>query len=349
MKKENAVFICELPPPYGGVTIKNNYIIQKIFDTYDIKIIDLMKCKKKKFLIFKTIFEIIKAYVNKDIVIYGSGSYKRLEILLNVQNLIGGRKSLQKTVNIVMGGMFYDALLQNTRFAKTVSKLKINLVETRGMKKKLEELNIKNVDVFPNAKSISNSLSAKHRTGNEEKIKCVFFSQISCEKGVDEIINMNTLFSHQDKKCIHIDFYGHIVDDFKEKFEKFIDENNNVTYQGVFDATKNNVYEKLHEYDILLFPSRWKGEGVPGILIESKMAGIVPIVSDHLYNSEIVLNNIEGIVLDKKDIGLQMSKTIKKLLECEDIYNNLANGAFTSRMRYSLETYKELFPKWLFE
>ena len=72
MKKENAVFICELPPPYGGVTIKNNYIIQKIFDTYDIKIIDLMKCKKKKFLIFKTIFEIIKAYVNKDIVIYGS-------------------------------------------------------------------------------------------------------------------------------------------------------------------------------------------------------------------------------------------------------------------------------------
>ena len=96
---------------------------------------------------------------------------------------------------------------------------------------------------------------------------------------------------------IHIDIYGHIVDDFKEKFEKFIDENNNVTYQGVFDATKNNVYEKLHEYDILLFPSRWKGEGVPGILIESKMAGIVPIVSDHLYNSEIVLNNIEGIVL----------------------------------------------------
>ena len=114
-------------------------------------------------------------------------------------------------------------------------------------------------------------------------------------------------------------------------------------------TVKNNVYEKLHEYDILLFPSRWKGEGVPGILIESKMAGIVPIVSDHLYNSEIVLNNIEGIVLEKKDIGLQMSKTIKKLLECEDIYNNLANGAFTSRMRYSLETYKELFPKWLFE
>lgn len=63
MKKENAVFICELPPPYGGVTIKNNYIIQKIFDTYDIKIIDLMKCKKKKFLIFKTIFEIIKAFI----------------------------------------------------------------------------------------------------------------------------------------------------------------------------------------------------------------------------------------------------------------------------------------------
>lgn len=311
MKKEDAVFICELPPPYGGVTIKNNYIIQKIFDTYDVKIIDLMKCKKKKFFIFKTMFDIIKAYVDKSIVIYGSGSYKRLEILLNVQNLIGGRKSLQKTVNVVMGGMFYNTLLKNTRFSKIVSKLKINLVETRGMKKQLEELNIKNVDIFPNAKSINNSLSAKQRTGRERKIKCLFFSQISCEKGVDE--------------------------------------NNNVTYQGVFDATKNNVYEKLHEYDILLFPSRWKGEGVPGVLIESKMAGIVPIVSNHLYNSEIVLNNIEGIVLEKKDIGLQMSEMIKKLLEREDIYNNLANGAFESRRRYSLEDYKELFYNWLYE
>ena len=349
MKKEDAVFICELPPPYGGVTIKNNYIIQKIFDTYDVKIIDLMKCKKKKFFIFKTMFDIIKAYVDKSIVIYGSGSYKRLEILLNVQNLIGGRKSLQKTVNVVMGGMFYNTLLKNTRFSKIVSKLKINLVETRGMKKQLEELNIKNVDIFPNAKSINNSLSAKQRTGRERKIKCLFFSQISCEKGVDEIIKMNSLFSHQDKKCISIDFYGHIVDDFKEKFEKFIDENNNVTYQGVFDATKNNVYEKLHEYDILLFQSRWKGEGVPGVLIESKMAGIVPIVSNHLYNSEIVLNNIEGIVLEKKDIGLQMSEMIKKLLEREDIYNNLANGAFESRRRYSLEDYKELFYNWLYE
>ena len=159
-------------------------------------------------------------------------------------------------------------------------------------------------------------------------------------------------------KCYNQRFFSNISnttnleynkDDFKEKFEKFIDENNNVTYQGVFDATKNNVYEKLHEYDILLFPSRWKGEGVPGVLIESKMAGIVPIVSNHLYNSEIVLNNIEGIVLEKKDIGLQMSEMIKKLLEREDIYNNLANGAFESRRRYSLEDYKELFYNWLYE
>lgn len=79
------------------------------------------------------------------------------------------------------------------------------------------------------------------------------------------------------------------------------------------------------------------------------MAGIVPIVSNHLYNSEIVLNNIEGIVLEKKDIGLQMSEMIKKLLEREDIYNNLANGAFESRRRYSLEDYKELFYNWLYE
>ena len=91
--------------------------------------------------------------LNKDIVIYGSGSYKRLEILLNVQNLIGGRKEFTKNCKyLLMGGMFYDALLQNTRFAKTVSKLKINLVETRGMKKKLEEIEYKKCRCFSKCK-----------------------------------------------------------------------------------------------------------------------------------------------------------------------------------------------------
>ena len=348
MKKENAVFICELPPPYGGVTIKNDYIIQNIMSDYNIQIIDLMRCKRNKFLIGKTMFNIIKAYVCHDTIIYGSGSYKRLEILLKIQNIIGGMKSLQKTVNIVMGGLLYDTLVQNLEFSKMISNLKINLVETRGMKKKLSDLNIKNVEIFPNAKSINNSLTAKHRSGKEKNIKCVFFSQISREKGVDKIIEMNSLFSDKEKENILIDFYGHIVDDFGEEFNMFISSNSNVKYQGVFDAAKNNVYKKLHEYDILLFPSRWKGEGVPGVLIESKMAGIVPIVSNHLYNSEIVLDHVEGIVLEKDKIEMEMNKTIKTLLECDEIYNKLAENSFASRRRYSLEAYKEQFPKWIF-
>ena len=43
-----------------------------------------------------------------------------------------------------------------------------------------------------------------------------------------------------------------------------------------------------------------------------------------------IFRGFKGIVLEKKDIGLQMSEMIKKLLEREDIYNNLANGAFES-------------------
>lgn len=45
----------------------------------------------------------------------------------------------------------------------------------------------------------------------------------------------------------------------------------------------------------LLLPSKWSGEGVPGALVESKMAGIAAIVSDWNFNAEIVKNDSEGI------------------------------------------------------
>lgn len=50
----------------------------------------------------------------------------------------------------------------------------------------------------------------------------------------------------------------------------------------------HDVYEELNNYDIMLLPTRWEGEGVSGALIESKMAGITAIVSDWHVNSETV-------------------------------------------------------------
>lgn len=41
-------------------------------------------------------------------------------------------------------------------------------------------------------------------------------------------------------------------------------------------------------YDLHLFPSRWRNEGVSGVLVEIKMAAVPSIVSDICYNAELI-------------------------------------------------------------
>lgn len=59
---------------------------------------------------------------------------------------------------------------------------------------------------------------------------------------------------------------------------------------------------ELRKYDILLFPTKWEIEGVPGILVEGKIAGLAEIVSDKSYNAELIHDNKEGIVLHENSV-----------------------------------------------
>lgn len=78
-----------------------------------------------------------------------------------------------------------------------------------------------------------------------------------------------------------------------------------------------------------MLPSKWSGEGVPGALVESKMAGIAAIVSDWNFNAEIVKNDSEGIVLKEKLSNVLNKINSQKMME-------LKVGAFESRKRYDM-------------
>ena len=58
------------------------------------------------------------------------------------------------------------------------------------------------------------------------------------------------------------------------------------------------VIPTLHEYDALIFPSHYAGEGCPGILVEALSAGLPIIASDWKYNSEFVTNGLTGFLCD---------------------------------------------------
>lgn len=328
-------FFCELPPPFGGVTVKNKLLIDEIFASLpELEIIDFSKIKYSAIQLIPVSFKMLRAFIRKDVIVYGFGSYKRLYMALKIQKTIGGVRSLSRCVNIVMGGTLADSLKVHAQFDVLLRSIKINLVETDGLKNALSENAIANTDVFPNPKP---SKGARQPVKNSGALRCVFFSKICEEKGCSYIIDE---LGEIDGDLITIDFYGHIDEKIKTRFISFVETHSNINYHGVFDSAENDVYAELNQYDVLLFPTTWVGEGVPGILIESKMSGVLPVVSDWNYNREIVRDETEGIVLNDLNQGTLRAVILSLARNSDKVYEGKI-GSFRSRNRYSLENYRE--------
>jgi glycosyltransferase involved in cell wall biosynthesis len=328
---ERVIFLCELPPPFGGVTVKNQLIVDTVISSNDaVQIVDFCEIKRKPLKAIFVFARMVSAFARKNSIVYGFGSHSRLKQALTLQKLIGGRLSLEKTVNVIMGGRFQEYVKEDSKLKSLLSSIKLNLVETKGMQEAFKELSLQNADVFPNAR-----LTGRSRTPvtHDGELRCVFFSKISEDKGVDYILS-----ELDGVEGITVDFYGHIDSGIKDRFEIFINDHNYAHYNGVFDATKEDVYAELSKYDVLLLPTKWRGEGVPGILVESKMAGITAIVSNMNYNAEIVQDGAEGIVLEDLKKG-SLFKAVESLASDKDRLTRLKEGSYQSRSRYAMESY----------
>jgi len=330
------------PPPYGGVTIKSKLFCDLLKKhLIPTKQLDVYEMSRKKGKIITVLTECIAAFLSDKAIVYCIDS-KRLRALMLLQDLF--KSSFERTTVLAVGGVFHKTVSMHKAFGEKLKKVKGIWVETEGMKTKLEQMGFSNIEVFPNPKSEVGCCDAKP-SESSQPLRLVFFSQIGKEKGVEDIIELVHLLDENKMIFYRLDFYGHVVPDFKEKFDEFVQQSPNVYYCGVFDSTKTSVYQKLNEYDLLMFPTHWYAEGVPGILVESKMAGLAVIVSDRSYNSEIVqIDKNEGFLL-KENYPQEMFEIIKRCADDRKMLNLIKERSYQSRKRYAVEEYEDMLWK----
>ena len=320
-------YIGRFPPPYGGVTIKNNLLINKLAKKVPIKIIDTNNLKISKPLNALKFLLITINYNNRFIIGLSFAWRYKLSKFLYTFN----KNALRKSLLIVMGGTIASDLAKNDVSKESIKNYKQIYVETKSMKSNLENLGINNVSLYPNCREKpEDEIKIKKRQG---KLRCVFFSMIYPEKGVDIILDAAVNLPD-----IEIDFWGNINADYKEKFLRIISKLSNCQYRGVFKSNEENVYKLLNSYDVLLFPTKMKGEGVPGVLIEAKFSGLPAIVSDVAYNTELVKHMKEGIVLSQNDVN-GLREAILTVENDDNLLKKLKLGALRSSEKYIIDNY----------
>jgi glycosyltransferase involved in cell wall biosynthesis len=129
-------------------------------------------------------------------------------------------------------------------------------------------------------------------------LKLVFVSRINRAKGVFDAIDV-AQFLHSSGTPVSLTFFGPLLfesDYDRQLFDELLSAGASyVSYGGVL--LPDDVMGVLPKYDCLLFPSTYSGEGFPGIIVESMLAGTPVIAKNHLFLASLNLRYDFGFVI----------------------------------------------------
>lgn len=292
-----------------GQTVKTKNIYNALLSKYDrnnINIIDTYQWKKHPIKFLNKCIDGIKKSRNMIILPAQNGVKIFVPLFLCINKFYK-----RKIFYVVIGGWLPELVENKPNLIRKLKKLDKIFVETNNMKKKLANLDIKNVEILVNFKNIAPLKEEELSFNYSRPYKLCTFSRVMQEKGIEDAINVIRKINEDANEIVYeLDIYGPIDKNYENRFKEIMKEvPNYIQYKGCIDSNKS--VETLKEYYLLLFPTRFKTEGIPGTIIDSLSAG-VPIVASAWENiNEIICDNETGyiyIMYDTEEFYNIMSK-----------------------------------------
>ena len=130
-----------------------------------------------------------------------------------------------------------------------------------------------------------------------------------------------------------VDFYG-VIDESYNEFNEQLECLENVSYHGVLNFFDYSGIDVLSKYHVTLFPTFWRGEGFPGVIVDSYLAGLPIIASDWSLNAEIVLEDT-GCIIPVNDVNALIGK-MEYLISHKELLNPMFKNAQQRAMQYDV-------------
>lgn len=108
-------------------------------------------------------------------------------------------------------------------------------------------------------------------------------------------------------------------------------------YKG--ELQPSEVVLTLKQYDVLIFPSHYEGEGCPGILVEALSVGLPIIASNWKYNDEFIIDGVNGFLCDTFNAKSYL-KAIEVILFDKHLRLQMSKHAYWMSEYYSVEYVK---------
>lgn len=258
---------------------------------YDVRFSNMMNWQRNPLKVFVKI--VINYFRSDAVLMMSSLNGVRLNLfLLSYLWKIKNKPAFQ----IALGGKSNCELLKKEiKYRNIVKKLRGVFVEVAPMVDEYHNLGIEKVFYIPNCKDIDKT-SERYTPEKSNTFRFCTYSRVTPEKGIQDAIDaVERLNIKKRHDFCTLDIYGTYLDNDKQWFANLMKKSSNaIKYKNRID--RNESISTLGKYDVLLFPSKNVGEGIPGGLIDCYEAGLPIIACDISYMSSLVQDGETGYI-----------------------------------------------------
>ena len=231
----------------------------------------------------------------------------------------------------VVGGWLREYLTKLPIHRFMLSRINGIHAETKRLKNELEDYyGFNNVDIFPNFRFFE----FNPKSSESEKLRIVFMARVIKQKGLDWIFDLADYISAyklQDKYSIT--FFGPETDEEKEYFESNVAKYEFVEYRGSLQPEE--IHETLSKYDVMLLPTHFYTEGLPGSIVDAYISGIPVIVTEWKHSHEFVDDGKSGFIVPFENGKQQLIDRVLSLETDRILLRNMKANALIKRREFA--------------
>lgn len=237
----------------------------------------------------------------------------------------------------------YSFCKKDKKMAEHLSKISFILPETDLLSRVFRDFyNLNNVVTLNNFREIESYPMPIYKSKTSQ-LRIVFLSRVMRIKGIFELLETINEINHT-RTLITLDIYGKTSFNKKDNclFNSYIKKG--IRFFGQID--NSNVVSLLSAYDLFVFPTNYMGEGTPGVITESLLAGTPILTSDFPQARFLLKDGFDSIFFNMFDKKALKEKLLWALHNQTKI-NNMRLNVLASSNKYTFGYNRDIFLKYV--
>ena len=235
----------------------------------------------------------------------------------------------------------YSLIKKNEKISKQLKRINYVLPETDLLTKVFKEYySLENVYTLNNFREFK----TVQKQENNKTVKLIFLSRVIEIKGIFDIMEVVSNINSDSVK-VELDIYGNksFNENEENKFNQFL-QDKGIKYLGLLDNSK--VVDTISHYDVFAFPTRYMGEGTPGVIVESLLAG-TPVLTSNFPQAKYLLNDGKDSLFFKMFDKEDLKNKLLYIINNRSVLDSMSKEAFESGKKYTYEHERNNFLKYV--